>query len=265
MITRKSNFEISRMRKAGEIVARILSRVVLAIDVGISTKELDELAEAAIREFGVKSAFKGYQGFPACLCISVNDQVVHGIPGPCKLKSGDIVGLDFGVAYEGYYGDAAVTVGVGKVATEHQRLMEVTKEALWKGLAKARAGNRLSDISRAVQKHVQKNKFSVVRDFVGHGIGQSMHEEPQIPNYVPVFGLSYDPVLKPGMTLAIEPMVNAGTYKVKVNPNDHWTVTTADGSYSAHFEHTVLVTEDEPEILTRVSELEGEAEELVSW
>ncbi len=264
MITRKSAFELNRMRKAGEITALILSRVASAVRPGITTKELDELAEAAVKEFQVKPAFKGYQGFPASICTSVNDQVVHGIPGPRLLKTGDIVGLDFGVVYQGYYGDAAVTVGVGEVAPKHQKLMEVTREALWRGIAQARAGNRLSAISRAIQNHVEANGFSVVRDFVGHGIGQEMHEEPQVPNYVsPLY--RYDPVLKPGMTLAVEPMVNAGAYQVKINPTDQWTVTTVDGSYSAHFEHTVLVTEEDPEILTRVTDDQGENGGMIIW
>ncbi len=265
MISRKSKFEIARMRKAGEITGRILSRVVLAIKPGITTKELDDLAEAAVQEFGVKPAFKGYQGFPASICISVNNQVVHGIPGPRRLETGDLVGLDFGVVYEGYYGDAAITVGVGEITLKHQKLLKITRESLWQGLAEARAGNRLSAISRAIQNHVEENGFSVVRDFVGHGIGQSMHEEPQVPNFVSPLGRGYDPILKPGMTLAVEPMVNAGNCQVKIDPEDCWTVTTADGSYSAHFEHTVLVTEGDPVILTKVNSSEGETEELVQW
>ncbi|HHT48318.1 MAG TPA: type I methionyl aminopeptidase [Firmicutes bacterium] len=264
MITRKSPFELNRMRKAGEITALILSQVAAAVTPGITTIELDELAEAAVKKYQVKPAFKGYQGFPASICISVNDQVVHGIPGPRLLKNGDIVGLDFGVVYKGYYGDAAVTVGVGEVALKHRRLMTVTREALWQGINQARAGNRLSDISRAIQKHVEESGFSVVRDFVGHGIGQAMHEEPQVPNYVSSL-YRYDPVLKPGMTLAIEPMVNAGAYQVKVSPTDQWTVTTMDGSYSAHFEHTVLVTAGDPEILTRVTELQGGNGGMIRW
>ncbi|NLW59557.1 MAG: type I methionyl aminopeptidase [Firmicutes bacterium] len=264
MITRKSPFELERMRKAGEITRLILGRVAAAIKPGITTQELNELAETAAKEYGVTPAFKGYQGFPASVCTSVNDQVVHGIPGPRKLKSGDIIGLDFGVVYKGYYGDAAVTVGVGEIAPEHRRLLEVTREALWKGINAARAGNRLSAISRAIQEHVESNGFSVVRDFVGHGIGQAMHEEPQVPNYVSPLQ-RYNPVLKPGMTLAIEPMVNAGSYQVKVDPHDHWTVTTVDGSYSAHFEHTVLVTEGEPEVLTQIKACGREDGGVVQW
>lgn len=263
MINRKSNSEIQRMRKAGEYVGVILSRVARAIRPGITTEELDRLAEEGTREFGVIPAFKGYQGFPASLCVSVNEEVVHGIPGPRRLREGDIVGLDFGVIYEGYYGDAALTVGVGEIAPQHEKLLRVTREALWKGIEEARAGNHLSAVSGAIQNHVESNGFSVVRDFVGHGIGREMHEEPQIPNFVAPGG-NYDPLLKPGMTLAIEPMVNAGRYQVKVSPQDHWTVTTKDKSYSAHFEHTVLVTEDEPEILTRVQDPERYGG-LISW
>lgn len=265
MITRKSNFEIERMRKAGEITGRILSRVAMRIKPGIMTQELNELAEEAVREFGVKPAFKGYQGFPANICVSVNDQVVHGIPGPRKLDKGDIVGLDFGVVYQGYYGDAALTVAVGEISPKHRNLLKVTQESLWQGLAQVHAGNRVSHVSRAIQNYVEKNGFSVVKDFVGHGIGQAMHEEPQIPNFVHPFRRGFDPVLKPGMTLAIEPMVNTGTDQVKVNRKDRWTVTTADGSYSAHFEHTVLVTEGEPEILTKVAESAGEIGGLIQW
>jgi methionyl aminopeptidase len=264
MITRKSAFELNRMRKAGEITAQILSQVASVITPGMTTKELDVLAETAAKEFQVKPAFKGYQGFPASICTSVNEQVVHGIPGPRQLKAGDIVGLDFGVVYKGYYGDAAVTVGVGEVAPKHRRLMTVTREALWQGLNQARAGNRLSAISRAIQDHVEKNGFSVVRDFVGHGIGQAMHEEPQVPNYVSPH-YHYDPILKQGMTLAVEPMVNSGAFQVKVDPTDRWTVTTLDGSYSAHFEHTVLVTAGDPEILTKVKEDQGDNGGMVRW
>ncbi|NLC53290.1 MAG: type I methionyl aminopeptidase [Firmicutes bacterium] len=264
MITRKSPFELNRMRKAGEITRLILGRVAAAVTPGVTTQELDELAEAAVKELNAKPAFKGYQGFPASICTSVNDQVVHGIPGARKLKTGDIIGLDFGVVYKGYYGDAAVTVGVGEIAPKHQRLLRVTREALWKGINEARAGNRLSAISRAIQEHVEGNGFSVVRDFVGHGIGQAMHEEPQVPNYVSPLH-RYDPVLKPGMTLAIEPMVNVGSYQVKVDPRDHWTVTTMDGSYSAHFEHTVLVTAGDPEVLTKVPDGQEEDGGMVQW
>lgn len=264
MINRKSNSEIERMRKAGEIVARILGRLALSVRPGVTTAELNELAEEGCREFGVIPAFKGYQGFPASLCTSVNEEVIHGIPGPRRLKEGDIIGLDFGVIYEGYYGDAALTVGVGQITPEYAKLLQVTKEALWEGIKQARAGNRLSQVSQAIQRYVEGNGFSVVRDYVGHGIGHEMHEEPQIPNYVSIYSNEFDPILKSGMTLAIEPMVNAGRYQVKVDRNDHWTVTTKDGSFSAHFEHTILVTVDAPEILTRAPETDN-PEGLVLW
>lgn len=246
-------------------MARILDQVVKAVTPGITTGELDRVAAAGVEEFCVAAAFKGYNGFPACLCVSVNDEVVHGIPGNRRLKAGDLVSLDFGIIYKGYYGDAALTVPVGEISAEHEKLVRVTREALWEGIKQARAGNRLSVLSGAVQRHVEKNGFSVVRDFVGHGIGQSMHEEPQIPNFVSPLQKGYDPVLKTGMTLAIEPMVNYGGYRVRVDPRDNWTVTTRDGSYSAHFEHTVLVTGDDPEILTRVTPEAGGGEGLISW
>jgi|SRR5690554_548219 len=264
MINRKSHFELERMRKAGEIVARILSRVAQAAQPEVTTAELNRLAEEGCREFQVVPAFKGYQGFPASLCASVNEEVIHGIPGKRRLKAGDIIGLDFGVIYQGYYGDAALTVAVGQIAPEHERLLQVTKEALWKGIGQAREGNRLSQVSAAIQHYVESNGFSVVRDFVGHGIGHLMHEEPQIPNFISANNFDYDPILKSGMTLAIEPMVNLGHYQVKVDRNDHWTVTTKDRLFSAHFEHTVLVTKDAPEILTKAPET-GDSEGLVSW
>lgn len=269
MINRKSDFEIERMRKAGEVVARVLSRLALAVRPGITTAELNQLAEEGCREFGVIPAFKGYQGFPASLCASVNEEVIHGIPGKRCLQEGDIIGLDFGVVYEGYYGDAALTVAVGEIDPKHAKLIQITREALWEGINQARAGNRLSQVSRAIQSYVESNGFSVVRDYVGHGIGHEMHEEPQIPNYVSIYSEEYDPILKSGMTLAIEPMVNAGRYQVKVDPNDHWTVTTKDKSFSAHFEHTILVTADAPEILTKAPGTDNpkgdHPEGLISW
>lgn len=249
MIVRKSGQEVAKMRRAGETVARILQKVAGSVKPGVTTAELNAIAEAAVAEMRVIAAFKGYQGFPAGLCASVNEEVVHGIPGNRRLKDGDIVGLDFGVLLEGYYGDAALTVPVGPVDPEIKKLLLVTNEALHKGIEQARSGNRVSDISRAIQMHVEAHGFSVVREFVGHGIGQAMHEEPQIPNfYSPLSG--YDPKLKSGMTIAIEPMVNVGDYRVVVDPIDHWTVRTMDRRYSAHFEHTVLITDGTPEILT---------------
>lgn len=237
------------MRKAAQIVARILAHVADLVAPGVTTAQLDRLAEEMAISMNAKPAFKGYHGYPASLCSSVNEEVVHGIPGSRILKQGDIVGLDFGVILDGYYGDAALTVPVGPVTSEVEKLLRVTRESLHLGIAQARPDNRVSDISRAVQQHVEANGFSVVRDFVGHGIGQAMHEEPQIPNYVSMLS-NFDPRLKAGMTLAIEPMVNLGGYEVIVDPHDQWTVRTRDKRYSAHYEHTVLITEGEPEILS---------------
>lgn len=246
MIHLKSPREIDVMRRAGEVTARILQEVVEAIQPGITTRELDLLAEARCKDYGAKPAFKGYHGYPCCLCISVNEQVVHGIPGKRALKDGDIVGLDFGVIVDGYYGDSARTVGVGKVSSEAQRLLSVTQEGLTRGIQEAKPGNRLFDISHAIQNYVEQHGFSVVREFVGHGIGRSLHEEPQVPNYGPKGkGVS----LKEGMVLAIEPMINAGDHAVRIE-SDGWTAVTVDGSLSAHFEHTVAITKDGPEILT---------------
>jgi methionyl aminopeptidase len=215
---------------------------------GVTTKELDQIAEKRCKEFGVKPAFKGYHGYPACLCVSINEQVVHGIPSTRTLKSGDIIGIDFGVIHDGYYGDSAVTVGVGKISQEAQKLLDVTREGLLQGIEQARVGNRLFDISHAVQKYVEAHGFSVVREFVGHGIGRSLHEEPQVPNYGPK---GKGVPLKEGMVLAIEPMINVGGHGVRVEP-DGWTAVTIDGSLSAHFEHTIAITKDGPEILTQV-------------
>ena len=247
MIVLKSASEIAIMRIAGSIAAAVLSELKQMIRPGITLKELDRRAEELTKSYEALPAFKGYNGFPASVCASVNEEVVHGIPGSRVLKTGDIVGLDFGVIYNGFYSDSAITVPVGKVSPEVQTLVEVTEQALFKGIAKARAGNRLYDISDAIQRFVEYHGFSVVRDFVGHGIGRKMHEAPQVPNFV---GNDYNPRLKAGMTIAIEPMVNIGTYEVDVDPNDIWTVFTADHQYSAHFEHTVAITGGEPEILT---------------
>ena len=257
MIIRKSSQEIAKMRKAGEAVARILTQIADMVAPGVTTEQLNRAAEELTRSMKLKPAFKGYCGYPAGLCTSVNEEVVHGIPGPRVLRQGDIIGLDFGVILDGYYGDAALTVPVGQVAPEVEKLLRVAREALHLGIAQARSGGHVSDISRAIQQHVETNGFSVVRDFVGHGIGQAMHEDPQIPNYVsPLSG--FDPRLKAGMTLAIEPMVNLGGYEVVVDPQDHWTVRTKDNRYSAHYEHTVLVTEGEPELLTALPPGENE-------
>ena len=246
MISIKSPREIELMRIAGRIVAETHELLRKAIRPGITTLELDTIAEEYIRERGAIPAFKDYNGFPASICSSINEQVVHGIPGPTVLKDGDIIGIDIGAVYDGYYGDAARTYGIGRIDKETERLLKVTEESFFKGIEYALPGNRLSDISHSIQKHVESNGFSVVRDFVGHGIGRSMHEDPQIPNY----GLPHKgPRLAAGMALAIEPMVNQGRYAVKVR-EDGWTVVTADGKPSAHYENTIVITNGKPEILT---------------
>ena len=249
MISLKSDRELSQMRRAGSIVAQILNEMIELAQPGISTGELDRFAESRCKDFSVKPAFKGYHGFPATVCISVNDEVVHGIPSPKRiLKDGDIVGLDFGVSYEGWFGDSARTIAIGKVPEETQQLLDVTKESLFKGIEQCREGNRIFDIGHAVQNYVEGFGYGVVREFVGHGIGRALHEEPQVPNYGPKGkGL----LLKVGMVLAIEPMINAGSHEVKVL-KDGWTAVTVDHSLSAHFEHTVAITSNGPEILTKV-------------
>ncbi len=244
----KSPREINLMRQAGRIVAQILGILVEAIKPGITTKKLDEIAEEEVKKYGAIPSFKGYRGFPASICTSVNEEVVHGIPGERVLKEGDIISLDFGAIYKGFHGDAAVTVGVGKISSEAERLIKTTQEALEAGIAAAREGAHLSDISAAIQFCAESNGFSPVREYVGHGIGREMHEAPQIPNFGPP---GRGPVLKRGMTLALEPMLNAGDWHTKVL-SDRWTVVTADGSLSAHFEHTIAITEGEAEILTKL-------------
>ncbi|MEW6183983.1 MAG: type I methionyl aminopeptidase [Bacillota bacterium] len=247
MISKKTAREIRYMAEAGRIVALTLQELKKAIRPGVTTIELDALAEEFIRRQGAKPAFKGLYGFPATICASINEQVVHGIPGSRKLKEGEIISIDVGTEVSGFYGDGAATYPVGEVSRIAARLLETTCEALDQGIAMAVSGNRLSDISHAVQKHVESHGFSVVRDFVGHGIGKKMHEEPQIPNFGPP---GRGPRLEEGMTLAIEPMVNIGTHEVKVL-EDNWTVITRDGKLSAHFEHTVAVRDGKAEILTR--------------
>jgi methionyl aminopeptidase len=247
MIELKNANQLELMRKAGRIVAETLELVREHAKPGVTTLELDRIAEKFIRSQGAIPAFKGYNGFPATLCTSVNEQVVHGIPSLRYLDSGDIISIDCGALKEGYFGDAAVTLPIGEVDQGIQKLLRVTEESLILGIAQARVGNRLYDVSHAVQKHVEANKFSVVRDYVGHGIGRAMHEDPQIPNFgKPGRG----PRLEVGMALAIEPMVNMGTYEVQTL-KDRWTVVTKDARPSAHFEHTVAITENGPEILTR--------------
>ena len=234
------------MRPACALAAKVLSKVAEFIKPGVTTRQIDNLAAEIIRTHGAKSAFLGYRKYPCHTCISVNDEVVHGLAGERQVKFGDIVSLDVGVVYRGFIGDTAKTVSVGGCSVAAQRLMDVTERALYEGIAAALPGNRVSDISRAVQQYVEGNNFSVVREFVGHGVGRTMHEEPQIPNFV---DRNSNQRLRPGMTLAIEPMVNVGSANVKIL-KDGWTVVTQDGSLSAHFEHTDLVTENQPEILT---------------
>ena len=244
----KSDEEIAAMRQAGKIAATVLEVLKLQVRPGMKTKELDVIAARELERLGAKPSFKGYQGFPANLCVSVNDEIVHGIPGERVLNEGDIVSLDIGAIFTGFQGDAAVTIGVGKISPQAKKLMGTTEGALKAGIAAAHVGARLGDTSAAIQQYAESRGYSVVREYTGHGIGREMHEEPQIPN----FGLpGTGPMLKKGMTLALEPMVNAGDWRTRVG-NDHWTVLTADGSLSAHFEHTIAITDGEPEVLTIV-------------
>jgi len=244
----KSTEELAVMRQAGRIVGAVLEILSRQVKSGMKTKELDIIAAREVEKLGAKPSFKGYRGFPAALCVSINDEIVHGIPGERGLREGDIVSLDFGAIYNGFQGDAAITVAVGKVTPEAKQLIEVTEGSLEAGIATAHPGATLGDISAAIQNYAESRGYSVVREYTGHGIGREMHEEPQIPN----FGLpGTGPVLKRGMTLALEPMVNAGDWHTRLG-DDHWTVLTADGSLSAHFEHTIAITDDEPEVLTKV-------------
>jgi len=248
MIELKNKEQFERMRTAGRIVAEVLEIMKETVKPEITTAELDRIAEAHIRKYGAVPAFKGYQGFPATLCTSVNEEVVHGIPSLRVLKNGDIISIDCGALIDGFYGDSAITLPVGDIDEEKARLLAVCEESLSQGIAQACIGNRLFDISHAVQSYVEQNGMSVVRDYVGHGIGRKMHEEPQIPNFgKPGRG----PRLEIGMALAIEPMVNLGGYQVETL-KDNWTVVTKDRRSSAHFEHTVAITENGPEILTRI-------------
>src|SRR5213594_2896826 len=246
MIILKSERDLEAMRPACVVASAVLEEVASFIQPGVTTKQVDEFAASRMKHYGARSAFLGYRKFPCQMCISVNEQVVHGLAGMRYLKFGDIVSLDVGVIYRGFVGDTAKTVAVGGCGVLAQKLMDVSEQALYEGIAQALPGKRVVDISRAIQNYVEGNGFNVVREFVGHGVGRSVHEEPQIPNFVD--GKKSEK-LRPGMTLAIEPMVNAGLPGVKVL-NDGWTVVSQDGSLSAHFEHTVLVTETEPEILT---------------
>lgn len=248
MIICKSDYEIELMRVAGKIVAETREVLVEAIRPGITTKELDQIAESYIRKSGASPSFLGYGGFPGSICTSVNEELVHGIPSDRELKDGDIISIDIGAEYKGYHGDSAWTFAVGDISTEAQHLLDVTKESLFKGLEKANFGSRLSDISHAVQQHVESNNYSIVREYVGHGIGENLHEDPQIPNFgSPNSG----PRLKPGMALAIEPMVNVGERFVETL-DDKWTVVTKDHSLCAHFEHTIIITKNGHEIMTKI-------------
>jgi len=246
MIKIKTEREIKLVKNASEIASKVLQQLKEELHPDIHTKELDRKAEKFLRQLGATSAFRGYQGYPANICVSVNDEVVHGVPGKRALKDGDIVSLDVGAKIDGYFGDVACTFGIGNINQDTAKLLEAGRQALACGITRACAGNHLSDISNAIQTHVESSGFSVVRKFVGHGIGSQMHEEPEIPN----FGSpGQGPILQPGMILAIEPMVNIGSWEVEIL-QDKWTAKTKDGKLSAHFEHTVCVTESVPEILT---------------
>jgi methionyl aminopeptidase len=243
----KSPREIGFMREGGQILADLVERLAAVVAAGMTTQDIDDEVEAFLRRRGAKPAFKGYRGFPATVCVSINEEVVHGIPSRRRrLREGDIVGLDLGCIVEGYYADCAFTHGVGEIAPAAQTLLDVTRESLERAIQECHPGRRLSDVSHAVQQHVEAHGFGVVRQFVGHGIGRALHEEPQVPNFgEPGRG----PQLKPGMVLAIEPMVTMGNWQVKVL-DDGWTAVTVDGSLAAHFEHTIAVTEGGPEVLT---------------
>jgi methionyl aminopeptidase len=250
MITLKSEHELDLMREAGRIVAEVLARIQEAVVPGVTTAEVEAIAaEIIVGKYDAIPSFKGYRGFPGMVCTSINEEIVHGIPGKRVLHDGDIISVDVGVIYKGYQGDAAITVPVGTVDADGQRLIDVTREALRVGIEAARPGNWTTDISRAIQRYAEGQGYSVVREYTGHGIGREMHEDPQIPNYFePRMGRVR---LRPGMTFALEPMLNAGSWRTRVL-DDSWTVVTADGKRSAHFEHTVAVTKNGPEILTRL-------------
>ncbi len=244
----KSPREIAQMRGAGRVVAAVLEEVGKKVRPGITTAELDDIAVSEVKKRGAEASFKGYRGFPASICTSVNEEVVHGIPGSRVLQEGEIISLDFGALLNGFHGDAAVTVGVGKISTEAQKIIDATRGALQAGIAAARIGARLGDVSAAIQSYAEARGFSVVREYVGHGIGRELHEDPQVPN----FGVTGEgPVLQKGMTMALEPMLNAGGWRTRV-AEDKWTVVTADGRLSAHFEHTIVIDENGPGILTEL-------------
>ena len=260
MIVCRSKVEIDKLRRVNQLVARILAELRQMAAPGVTTLDLDTFAEAQVRAAGAEPAFKGYQGYPSTLCTSVNEQVVHGIPSPRHLAEGDVLSIDMGARLDGFFGDCAVTVPIGRVSPEAATLLRVTEEALFHGIDAVKPGARVSDIGAAVQRHVEAHGFSVVREFVGHGIGTSLHEEPQIANYGPS---GRGPRLSPGMVLAIEPMVNVGQPAVKVL-SDRWTAATRDGSLSAHFEHTVVVMDPGCEILTLLETDAARARELLA-
>jgi methionyl aminopeptidase len=250
MIIRKSKAEVEKMRAAGRIVAAVLKELAETVEPGMTTADLDRLAEKRIREAGALPTFKGYYGYPASLCTSINDEVVHGIPGNRRLREGDIIGIDCGATYHGYVGDAAITVPVGQISQELKQLIQVTRDSLKAAIDKCRIGSRLGDVGSAVQSYVEPLGYTVVRNYCGHGIGRAMHEDPQVPNYgEPGRGKA----LQEGWVLAIEPMVNIGNHDVKVL-SDGWTVVTVDGKPSAHFEHTVAITDRGPEVLTQLAD-----------
>ena len=248
LISIKTAREIAILRDAGKILAEIVEDLKRSLKEGITTGEVDQVAEKLIRQRGVVPAFKGYRDFPGCVCVSVNEEVVHGVPGNRLLRSGDIVSLDVGIIHKDYYSDIALTAEIGIVRDALKKLLEVTSQSLYKGIEQARVGNHLSDISHAIQTFVEANHFSIVRDFVGHGIGRNLHEDPEIPNFGPAHN---GPILKEGMVFAIEPMVNMGTWQTRIL-DDGWTVVTQDGQPSAHFEHTVAIASQGPEIFTRI-------------
>jgi len=246
VITLRSAREIEAMRRSGKITAKVLTDLMAAAKAGLTTSDIDALAEKGIRDLGGEPTFKGYRGYPASVCTSVNDRVVHGIPSGYRLCEGDLLSIDLGTTLEGYVSDSAVTVGIGSITESAARLLRVTQECLMLGIEQMRAGNHVGDIGHAVQQHAEANGYGVVRELVGHGVGTSMHEDPQVPNYGrPGAG----PKLRTGMVLAVEPMITQGGYEVKILP-DGWTVVTADGKLAAHFEHTIALTEEGPKILT---------------
>ncbi len=248
MIICRSPAEIEKLRNSARLVRQILYEVRDRARAGVSTLELDSYVEKRLAQAGAKPAFKGYRGYPRCLCTSINEQIMHGIPSGRRLKDGDILGLDFGLILNGYYGDTALTIPIGEIPEAAHRLLRVSEEALELGIAQARHGNRVGDISATIQKYVERNGYSVVREFVGHGIGRALHEEPQIPNYGDP---GHGPLLKAGMVLAIETMVNEGRPELRIL-NDDWTAVAADGKNTAHFEHMVAVTRNGPDVLTRI-------------